>query len=260
MTRPASTRPELIARRLRREILDGTYKPGDRLPAEREIASRLGVHRSSVREALKKLQELRLVVIRRGDGTRVAPIAGASVELIRDLLLAGGRLDPVLAQQILDVREILIAGAARLAVERGDDRTLANARALVAVLGDPQTRDDTFLEAIESLFEVMTHASGNLVLQLVRNAVHARLAKRREVRLAFRPPAPEAARAAREIDAALVARDPVGLEEAVRGFLRATRSRALSALEQLTARRSAASPTPEDDREPLPYGFPGDTR
>jgi GntR family transcriptional repressor for pyruvate dehydrogenase complex len=262
MTRPASlqsTRPELIAQRLRSEILDGTYKPGERLPAEREIASRLGVHRSSVREALKKLQELRLVVIRRGDGTRVAPIAGASVELIRDLLLAGGRLDPVLAEQILDVREMLIAGAARLAVERGDDGTLAHARALVAVLGDPQTRDDTFLEAIESLFEVMARASGNLVLQLVRNAIHARLAKRRDVRLAFRPPAPEAARAAREIDAALVARDPTGLEEAVRRFLRTTRSRALSALEQLTARRGEVSPPDRDPREPRLHRSPGDT-
>jgi len=115
----SSTQPELIAQRLRSEILDGLYKPGQRLPAEREIASRLGVHRSSVREALKRLQELRLVVIRRGDGSRVAPIAGASAELIRDLLLAGGRLDRILAEQILDVREILIAGAARLAVERG---------------------------------------------------------------------------------------------------------------------------------------------
>lgn len=245
-----STRPELIAQRLRSEILDGTYKPGDRLPAEREIASRLGVNRSSVREALKKLEELRLVVIRRGDGTRVAPIAGASVELIRDLLLAGGRLDPVLAEQILDVREMLIAGAARLAVERGDDGTLEDARALVAVLGDPQTRDDTFLEAIESLFDVMARASGNLVLQLVRNAVHARLAKQRDVRLASRPPGPEVARAAQEIDAALVSRDPTGLEEAVRRFLRATRSRALSALEQLAARRPGTSPPGQDHREP----------
>ena len=232
-----STRPEQIARHLRSEILEGTYKPGERLPPEREIASRLGVHRSSVREALKRLEELRLVVIRRGDGTRVAPIEGASAELIRDLLLAGGRLDPVVAEQILDVREMLIAGAARLAVERGDDGTLEHARALVAVLGDPQTRDDTFLEAIESLFDLMARASGNLVLQLVSNAVHARLAKRRELRLALRPPAPEVARAAHEIDAALLSRDPTRIEEAVRRLLRATRARALAALEQLAAGR-----------------------
>ncbi|HYB12185.1 MAG TPA: GntR family transcriptional regulator [Myxococcota bacterium] len=245
-----ATRPEQIAQRLRREILEGAYKPGERLPAEREIASRLGVHRSSVREALKRLEGLRLVVIRRGDGTRVAPIAGASVELIRDLLLAGGRLDPILAEQILDVREMLIAGAAHLAVERGDDGTLEHARALVAVLGDPQTRDDTFLDAMESLFEVMARASGNLVLQLVRNAIHARLATRREVRLALRPPGPEVARAAREIDAALVSRDAAGLEEAVRRFLRASRARALNALEELASCPSGALPTAPEHPKP----------
>jgi len=246
----SSTQPELIAQRLRSEILDGLYKPGQRLPAEREIASRLGVHRSSVREALKRLEELRLVVIRRGDGSRVAPIAGASAELIRDLLLAGGRLDRALAEQILDVREILIAGAARLAVERGGEETLEQARALVAVLGDPETRDHTFLEAVESLFELMARASGNLVLQLVRNAVHARLATQPELRLALRPPGPESARAAREIDAALVARDATALEEAVRRFLRATRSRTLAALEELVARGAKDSPPGPDQREP----------
>ena len=230
-----STRPEQIAKQLRREILDGTFKPGERLPAERQIASRLGVHRSSVREALKKLEELRLVVIRRGGGAHVQPIQTASVEVIQDLLLVGGRLDPVLAQQILDVRELLIAGAARLAVERGSDEVLARARRLVAVLGNPKTPDAAFLDAIEALFELMVEASGNLVLQLVRNAVHARLAKRNDVRIALRPPAPAAARAAREIDAAVVARDAAGAEEAVRRFLRATQSRALAALAALAA-------------------------
>ena len=224
------TRPEQIALQLRREILDGTFQPGERLPAERQIANRLGVHRSSVREALKKLEELRLVVIRRGGGARVRPIESASVEVIQDLLLSGGRLNPAVAQQILDVRELLIAGAARLAVERGSDETFARARRLVAVLGDRATPDAVFLDTIEALFELMAEASGNLVLQLVRNAVHARLDKRSDVRIALRPPAPAAARAAREIDAALVARDAPAVEEAVRRFLRATQSRALAAL------------------------------
>jgi len=241
------TRPDQIAQQLRREILDGTYKPGERLPAEREIASRLGVHRSSVREALKKLEELRLVVIRRGGGARVRPIEAASVEVIQDLLLAGGRLDPVMAQQILDVRELLIAGAARLAVERGSDDALSRARELVAVLGDETTPDTAFLGAIEALFELMTVASGNLVLQLVRNAVHARLALRTDVRMALRPPGPTAALAAREIDAALVSRDAPAVEEAVRRFLRATHSRTLAALEAL-----ATSPSTGEDASPYP--------
>jgi GntR family transcriptional repressor for pyruvate dehydrogenase complex len=236
----APTQPERIADTLRREILTGAYKAGERLPAEREIATRLGVHRSSVREALKKLEQLRLVVIRRGGGARVQPIEGASVDVIRDLLLVGGQLDPVLAQQVLDVRELLIAGAARLAVERASDDVLLRARALVAALGDPDVSDDGFLEAMESLFELMAEASGNLVLRLVRNAVHARVVSRREVRLALRPPAREMSRAAGEIDSALESRNPAAAEEAVRRFLRATQSRTLRALEALTRNQNGA--------------------
>jgi len=96
----------------------------------------------------------------------------------------------------------------------------------------------------------MARASGNLVLQLVRNAVHARLAIQPEFRLALRPPGPESARAAREIDAALVARDATALEEAVRRFLRATRSRTLAALEELVSRGVEGSPPGPDQREP----------
>jgi GntR family transcriptional repressor for pyruvate dehydrogenase complex len=121
-TTAEETRSEGIARQLRREILDGRWRPGERLPAERELASQLGVHRSSVREALRKLEELRLVVIRRGDGARVRPIESAGIEIVRDLLLRDGRIDPVVAQQIVDVREMLITGAARLALERGAPR------------------------------------------------------------------------------------------------------------------------------------------
>lgn len=45
----APSRSESVADRIRDEILNGTYKPGERLPAERNMAGRLGVNRGSVR-------------------------------------------------------------------------------------------------------------------------------------------------------------------------------------------------------------------
>src|SRR5262245_26799715 len=73
-----------IAAGLRQAILRGRYRPGQRLPAERELASRLAVNRGSVREALKKLEQLGLVEIRRGDGALVRHLHEASVEVVRD--------------------------------------------------------------------------------------------------------------------------------------------------------------------------------
>jgi GntR family transcriptional repressor for pyruvate dehydrogenase complex len=194
-TTAEETRSEGIARQLRREILDGRWRPGERLPAERELASQLGVHRSSVREALRKLEELRLVVIRRGDGARVRPIESAGIEIVRDLLLRDGRIDPVVAQQIVDVREMLITGAARLALERGAPASIDRARALVQRLADPKLTSAEFLPATEALFDVIAEASGNLVLRLVRNAVFSLLEARGAARPAFFDQSPAVLRA-----------------------------------------------------------------
>ena len=54
-------------------------KPGDQLPTELELAQQLGVGRNSVREAVKSLSYLGVVVIRRGIGTFVADSMPASV-------------------------------------------------------------------------------------------------------------------------------------------------------------------------------------
>lgn len=237
---PEETRSEGIARQLRREILDGRWRPGERLPAERELASRLGVHRSSVREALRKLEELRLVVIRRGDGARVRPIEGAGIEVVRDLLLRDGRLDPVVARQILDVREMLITGAARLAIERGTQGAIDRARVLVQRLADPKLAPAEFLPATEALFEMIAETSGNLVLRLVRNGVVSLLEARGAPRPVLFDQSPAVLRAVAAIDAALAARDVDALEAAVRTFLRATQSRALHLLGALADAPAAA--------------------
>ena len=54
---------EQVAAHLQREILDGTLKPGDRLPPERELQIRFGVGRPAVREALITLQRAGLIEI-----------------------------------------------------------------------------------------------------------------------------------------------------------------------------------------------------
>ncbi len=66
-----------VADALRDRILDRTLRDGDRLPAETELAREFGVHRSTVREALRELQSTGLLVRRRGSKrfavTRPAP-------------------------------------------------------------------------------------------------------------------------------------------------------------------------------------------
>lgn len=63
---------ERIASRLADDVRSGALAPGERLPGERELARRLGVGRSSVREAIASLQVDGVVVTRPGSGTYVA--------------------------------------------------------------------------------------------------------------------------------------------------------------------------------------------
>ena len=85
-----------IAARLQQAILDGTYAFGARLPAERDLATHFGASRSTVREALRRLEERRLLTRRIGSGTfvnyRPSPDGSYIAELTSPLELIEVRL------------------------------------------------------------------------------------------------------------------------------------------------------------------------
>jgi GntR family transcriptional regulator len=58
---------------LHRLIEDGTYQPGEQLPSEADLAEQLGISRPTLREALRHLEQERMIVRRHGVGTFVAP-------------------------------------------------------------------------------------------------------------------------------------------------------------------------------------------
>lgn len=85
---------QAIATRLRAELSEGQYRPGDRLPTEAALAERFGVNRHTVRHALSHLVEDGLVRTRRGAGAFVASIPtdypiGRRVRFHENLLAAG---------------------------------------------------------------------------------------------------------------------------------------------------------------------------
>ncbi|NJO68789.1 MAG: FadR family transcriptional regulator [Bacteroidetes bacterium] len=63
---------DIIIRQIRELISSGIIKPGDRLPAERELAERFGIGRGYIREALKKLEFYGIVKTLPQSGTMVA--------------------------------------------------------------------------------------------------------------------------------------------------------------------------------------------
>lgn len=69
-----SNASERVAERIRELIADGSFRSGDRLPAERQLASSLGVSRPALREGVKLLAAGGLLEIRRGSGIFVAEV------------------------------------------------------------------------------------------------------------------------------------------------------------------------------------------
>ena len=67
-----------VIRQIEQLILRGILRPGERLPAERELAERMGVSRPSLREAIAHLQEEGLLAARPGAGVYVADVLGSA--------------------------------------------------------------------------------------------------------------------------------------------------------------------------------------
>ena len=112
---------EEIEGQIKTAIIDGKLKPGERLPPERELTKLLGVSRISVREALKSLQGLGFVEIRRGGGCFVKSLLAEKLKDPLSLLIkenAGKVFD------LMEVRKEVEAWSAYHAANRADDHDL----------------------------------------------------------------------------------------------------------------------------------------
>ena len=117
---------------LRDAILGGALAAGEALPAERELATRFGVARPAVREAVGRLAQARLVRVSQGGNTRVEDWRRtAGLDILAQL---AGVADPLgvatLTRDMLEMRAVVGADAARLCAERGTDPDRAAVRRL----------------------------------------------------------------------------------------------------------------------------------
>jgi GntR family transcriptional repressor for pyruvate dehydrogenase complex len=136
---------ELILRQLKELVSNGTLRPGDRLPAERELAAQFGVGRSHVRDALRRLEFYGVLRTHPQSGTVVAERGVEALSgVIRDVLEFDG--EDIAA--LLETRVILEAQTARLAAMRAsaeERRQIARAHDLFrtkAAAGDPALHED----------------------------------------------------------------------------------------------------------------------
>ena len=163
--------------RIKDMILSGALAPGDRLPPEKELGERLGLSRNSLREAVKALEVIRVLDVRRGDGTYVTSLEPEL--LLEAMSFAVDLHSDRSVLEMFAVRRMLEPQAAAIAARALDPAGLASLRAEVDQIGLDTSIDD--LVAHDSRFHrEIVRAAGNgylsgLVESLSGHTVRARI-------------------------------------------------------------------------------------
>jgi GntR family transcriptional regulator, transcriptional repressor for pyruvate dehydrogenase complex len=160
-----------VYRTLLEALLEGRYAPGEKLPTQRALAADLGVTMSSLREALKRLEQMGLVDVRHGDAMRVRDWrAHGGLDVVTHLVLRSGAVDPGVLSDVLEARGLMLREIARLAAERRDDAEAARLLELADAFAS--TDDAAAAQAIDfAFFATVAEAARNVVFVLILNAI-----------------------------------------------------------------------------------------
>ncbi len=224
-----------IAGSLIDDILSGRYRPTERLPSERDLASRFDANRGAVREAMKKLEQMGLANVQPG-GARVQPPEEASLEVIGHMLSHDALPDLDLLDQIMVVMNGLMTVAAEQALNLADGSEIADIRALIKPLIDGGLDREAHTLARFELMHSFMLASRNLPLQLTaRTLMEQVLPNMSRVHPYTQLDAAAYSRFGRQLDAALEARDSVALRAAFKSFNELNRQTIVRAIDAARA-------------------------
>lgn len=157
-----------IAEEIREMILDGRLAVDDRLPGEQDLATRFGVSRPSVREALKRLAAQNLIRTRRGasGGNFVNRMgwlqAREQVEATATMLVVLGEIDP---DALAEARLTLLNACAPLAAERREAEDLARMQAEIG-LQEGSLNDEEFCASDVRFYRTLVDAARNPLLSV----------------------------------------------------------------------------------------------
>jgi len=151
-----------VAHELRRLILDGEAKPGELLPPQPELAQRLGVGLSTLREAIKGWALFGVLVLQPGRGTLVSPDA---IRLLHITDLCRIQLEGMGAHDVHETRCIIEMALTELAAERATREDLSRIEAALTKMRRASQDDKAFIEADQEFHLAVAKASKNQLLK-----------------------------------------------------------------------------------------------
>lgn len=157
-----------VSAAIERAILDGSLAPGAALPTEQELAERFGVHRSTVREAIRQVEQEGL--LQRREGRRLFVVLPGVQELApraaRALLLQRTTF-----RELWELSLLLEPPAARLAARQRDDGDLAALQDNLASATRGDGDDPTQVQLDVEFHALVGRATHNHALMLAREPI-----------------------------------------------------------------------------------------
>ncbi|HNV34079.1 MAG TPA: FadR/GntR family transcriptional regulator [Bacillota bacterium] len=154
-------------------IRRGELKPGDKLPAERELSISLGVSRTALREAVRTLSLMDLLTVRQGGGTFVAELMPGSFMKPLTPMLAMGRVDTM---ELIEARRIIEPKAAHLCAQRATEEDIGKMNAIIdkmeQSLGNLRLFNDYDLEFHLAIAEGSKNSVIVATLDTIRDALY----------------------------------------------------------------------------------------
>lgn len=157
---------EKAERLLIQAILKKEFAVDSKLPAERQLATTLGVTRPTLREALQRMGRDGWLDIQQGKPTRVRDyLKEGSLGVLQAVILTGEALPDGFVSHVLLVRSLLAPTYAKMAVEQAGDMVVDYLQSIIAI-------DDTaqaYAEADGGLHKILADCSGNPIFSLIMN-------------------------------------------------------------------------------------------
>jgi GntR family transcriptional repressor for pyruvate dehydrogenase complex len=155
-------------------LLSGNVEPNSYLPSELELCSRLGVGRTTLREAVKALESKGFVKRRHGKGMQVVDESHQAAADILQLLLKRKKAS---VRELLEVRRIVETQAAALAAERATPEQLGDLRKSLAALQSHGSSTKEDIKADLNFHLAVASATDNVLIRLIFETIRPFLEK-----------------------------------------------------------------------------------
>jgi len=218
-------------------IVESQLSPGDRLPAERDLAERFGVSRTVVREAVRSLAAKGMVEVRPGSGTLVRTPSAEAGTRSMTLFLRGAQQD-LDYQKGLEGRRILEVEIAGLAATRRTEQDLEELERILEDVAGIRDKRDRFVAWDVGFHTALALATHNELFPLLLDSVVKVMARVREVGFEVPATPDRAMKHHRAILKQVRAKSAAGAREAMTDHLKESEMTIKKALEMVSRRKS----------------------